>query len=90
MTALTDDIAEVFSYYGDWPEMMPESLQTVVAAARLVADAPEVWWCEVHQLPGAPVPIGECSFWMLPLADPDDDPSCRMVRRLLVDPGDDT
>lgn len=82
MTALTDDIAEVFSYYGDWPEMMPESLQTVVAAARRVADAPEVWWCRVHQRTAPPLIDGSKNCRSA------DDTPCRMVRRLLVDPGD--
>ena len=66
----------------DYSEMPFSAIRTLAAAARRVAEAPEVWWCEVHQRTAPPLIDGSKNCRSA------DDTPCRMVRRLLVDPGD--
>jgi hypothetical protein len=57
----------------------------IVAAARRVAEAPEVWWCETHfSLADNLADPEECEGMVL--ADGNLYTPCRMVRKLLVDP----
>lgn len=60
-------------------------------AARVVADAETVWWCEDHRSEGSE-PVNEYAIcWYagntLALNQRANIERCRMVERLLVDPG---
>ena len=62
----------------------PDTLHVLVAAARAVLEAPEVWWCEVHEQagrPGAPfcIMVSYLRVRRVSVAE-----SCRMVRVFLV------
>lgn len=67
-------------------------LEDAEEAARRVADAPEIEWCEEHQAPEDPSEPPWCLRARLAFDAYQDDSladNCRMVRRLLVDPGND-
>ena len=77
MSALTDNIDRVGSAYKNGTLHPGAGVAAVLAAARLVAEAPEVWWCETHQCTGS-------DLWcQAPERHWED---CEMVRKLLVDP----
>ena len=70
-----------------------EPERTFATAARVLVDAPEVWWCEVHEA-SAPdwivlSPLGPKCWRYVGVHTVDElpDQPCRMVPRLLVDPG---
>lgn len=93
------DLTDALEWHHSQMDRPNKHIRVLAAAARRVAEAPE-WlramlenppepdekeWCEAHGLPGTPG-VGECLFWYTMIADQDEDPPCRMVRKLLVDP----
>ncbi len=84
MTALTDALADdtvlnIEAVIYDRDPRLVQPYLDVVAAARRVADAPEVLYCSNHHQLGNELWCSHGRIW---------DKDCRMVRRLLVDPGD--
>lgn len=81
MSALTDAL-EVLGLYSVNPLFTPEearAMAVIRAAARRVAEAPEIEWCEAH---GHSI----ANYWEKRCEAASNDEPCRMVRKLLVDP----
>jgi hypothetical protein len=45
-TRLSEAIVEAVGFYDGVEEAMPDAFRVLVAHARAVVEAPEVWWCK--------------------------------------------
>jgi hypothetical protein len=60
----------------------PQHLAALLAAARAVVEAPEVWWCKEHLCTGDP---NGCQFSLMPLFQVwEGDEDCRMVEAFIL------
>ena len=78
------------SNYGDCPRLREATSSEILAAARAVANAPTVWWCEAHDSWELQEFADElrCGEWWIGEMNPEDpllDPyECRMVEGVWV------
>ena len=63
-TRLKEAIAGVLGWNIDeapnWPAQVRDEHNAVIAAARAVAEAPQIWWCETHNAEGVGYPYDLC------------------------------
>jgi hypothetical protein len=69
-TTLSEATAEAVGFYDGVEEAMPDAFRVLLAAARAVVEAPEINWCEEHEMRA----VSSCKTRK----------SCRVVRVFLV------
>jgi hypothetical protein len=83
-TRLEKATVEAVGFYDGVEEAMPDAFRVLVAAARAVVEAPEMWYCEKHKHLAVPGVHDRCGFVELQAWARGLPKQCRMVRVFLV------